>query len=236
MSKIRIHLPTYNESENIVSLIEDIFSSVPSVEVMVVDDNSPDGTANLVESLLPKFPNLQLYRRSGKEGLGKAYVDAFQKTLADTSITHVMMMDADFSHNPQYLPEMFSMISWYDIVVGSRYAPGGGTEGWETWRKWLSRLGNLYCRMITGMPLRDCTGGFNIIKADILRRVDFKTIDLSGYAFIMELKYALFCVGAQFYEFPIIFNNRRGGESKLSNHIVREGIIAPWKMICRRKK
>jgi dolichol-phosphate mannosyltransferase len=236
MSKVRINLPTYNEAENITQIIEEIFKFVPDIEIMVVDDNSPDGTVEIVAGLLTRYPNLSLCRRPGKQGLGRAYVDAFRQTLKDDGVTHVMMMDADFSHQPKYLPEMMKFIDRYDVVIGSRYIRGGTTEGWEWWRKILSKFGNLYCRLITGLPINDCTGGFNIIKVSALKEVNLDHIDMSGYAFIMELKYTLFRSGATFYEFPIVFSNRRGGESKLSNHIIGEGVLAPWKMVWRHLK
>jgi dolichol-phosphate mannosyltransferase len=146
------------------------------------------------------------------------------------------MMDADWSHQPKYLPDLFRFIDHYDVVIGSRYIKEGMTVGWEWWRKWLSKCGNFYCRAVTGLPINDCTGGFNIVKADSLRQVDLAKIDLSGYAFIMELKYGLYRAGATFFEFPIVFINRRGGESKLSNHIIGEGLLAPWKMVWRQWK
>lgn len=230
-----IIIPTYNERENISQLVTEIFNAVPpSVYVMVVDDNSPDGTGDIVESLKKVFPRLSLLRRSGKEGLGKAYLDAFEKVLADRDADSVIMMDADFSHHPRYLKEMLSKKDDYDVIIGSRYISGGGVEGWELWRRVLSFGGNLYCRIITRMPITDCTGGFNLIRTDILRTIDPSGFDASGYAFILELKYFLFKEGARFVEFPIIFKNRTGGESKISNHIIKEGILAPWKMIMKK--
>jgi|GEM_PF-476894 len=234
MEKDIIIIPTYNERDNIHALIKEIFRVVPRVSIMVVDDNSPDGTAEIVRELMRSFPQLSLLSRKGKEGLGKAYIHAFQKALEDGAVRSVVMMDADFSHSPKYLPEMFSQARLYDVVIGSRYTKGGLTEGWERWRKVLSFGGNLYCRTITRMPMKDCTGGFNIIHASLLRKIDLSHIDMSGYAFIMELKYALYKAGASFKEVPIVFKNRTGGESKITNHIISEGVLAPWKMIFKR--
>lgn len=227
-------IPTYNESANIANLIREVFHVVPWVDVVVVDDSSPDGTGEIVRSLKESFPRLTLISRDRKEGLGKAYLHAFKKVLEGADVRSVVMMDADFSHNPKYLKEMFQKLGESDVVVGSRYVPGGGTKGWELWRRVLSLFGNLYCRVVTRMPIHDCTGGFNAIRAKMLRKVDFSGIDLSGYAFIMELKFALFKVGAHFVEVPIIFANRVGGESKISGHIISEGILAPWKMILKK--
>ena len=233
--KTVILVPTYNEKENIAQLVQEIFETVPEwVFVTVVDDNSPDGTGNIAESLKRKFPRLSLFRRKGKEGLGKAYLDAFQRVLVDKEVEFVMMMDADFSHHPRYLPEILSKRNAYDVVVGSRYFSTGGTEGWELWRRALSFGGNLYCRLVTRIPVIDCTGGFNLIRADFLREADLSNLGASGYAFIMELKYLLFKNGARFVETPIVFKNRIGGESKISNHIISEGFFAPWKMILKK--
>lgn len=231
MKKDLIIIPTYNEKENISLLVEEIFKDIPSVFIMVVDDNSPDGTGRVVEDLKKRFPNLSLLSRGKKEGLGKAYINAFQRALEDGDIRSVVMMDADFSHDPKYLKEIFKKGEEYDVVIGSRYIKEGGTEGWELWRRILSFGGNLYCRMITRIPIFDCTGGFNLIRTEMLRKIDLSNMDMSGYAFTMELKYGLYKAGARFFEVPIIFKNRAGGESKISSHIISEGVFAPWKMI-----
>ncbi|MES3005131.1 MAG: polyprenol monophosphomannose synthase [Patescibacteria group bacterium] len=229
-----IILPTYNERENITRIVPEIFSAVPEVYILVADDNSPDGTADVVRSLQNQYPNLSLVSRPEKNGLGKAYINAFNYVLKDTDVKSVIMMDADLSHQPKYLPEMLNRSKTYDVVTGSRYVKGGGTHGWELWRRVLSFFGNLYCRTITGIPVMDCTAGFNVINADLLRKIDFSKMDMSGYAFIMELKYLLYQAGGKFSEVPIIFNNRIGGESKMSGHIINEGILAPWKMILKK--
>lgn len=234
MSKIIIAIPTYNEKDNIENIIRGIFSIVPEVYVKIIDDNSPDGTSNIIEGLLKEFTHLSILKRTAKSGLGKAYINAFQEIFKDSSFTHICMMDADFSHDPKYLSQMIKESSGYDVVIGSRYIKDGGTFGWELWRRILSHGGNLYCRIITGIPILDCTGGFNLMKIDTLKRVDFNKFDASGYAFIMELKHSLYKVGAKFKEIPIIFKNRTGGESKISSHIIREGILAPWKLILKK--
>jgi len=231
MKKIVI-VPTYNERENVVNLIPLIFQRLPDVDVLVVDDNSPDGTSAAVEQLKERFPKLRLLKRQKKEGLGAAYIHAFTEVLKDPDVGVLAMMDADLSHDPACLPAMFEMVEQgsADVVIGSRYTAGGGTEGWELRRRILSSWGNRYCRFVTRMPLSDCTGGFNVMRASALRKLRLDAIELSGYAFIMALKYAFFKTGATFAEVPILFCNRKKGESKLSNHIIREGIIAPWKM------
>lgn len=225
-----IVLPTYNERENISNIVPMIFSVVPDIYILVADDNSPDGTGDAVRSLQKKYPNLSLISRPQKNGLGRAYINAFNHILKDENVRTVTMMDADLSHQPKYLSTMFEMSKKYSVVTGSRYVKGGETVGWELWRRVLSYFGNLYCRLVTGMPIHDCTAGFNVISADLLRKVDFSKMDMSGYAFIMELKYNLHMLGAKFYEVPITFVNRVGGESKMSGHIISEGILAPIKM------
>lgn len=229
-----IVIPTYNEKENIQRLVPAVFALLPEARITVVDDNSPDGTAEAVRSLQSSYPNLFLLSRNRKEGLGRAYIHAFKEILKQNP-AKLVMMDADLSHHPQYLPAMLAEADSHDVVIGSRYTAGGRTEGWELWRRLLSRYANLYCRTITRLPIRDCTSGFKVINADFLKKIDLSRIDLSGYAFLMELKYALWQAGARFKEVPIIFRNRVGGESKISNHIIREGVLAPWKMIMRKK-
>jgi dolichol-phosphate mannosyltransferase len=223
-------IPTYNERENIKVLIPLIFQIIPGINVVVADDNSPDGTGKVVSDLKYRYPNLSLITRENKSGLGKAYINAFIEVLKDGSVKKIVMMDADMSHDPKYLAQMMDYSNRYSVVVGSRYITGGKTVGWELWRRVLSFFGNLYCRIITGLPVKDCTGGFNVISADYLRKIDFSKMDMSGYAFIMELKYLLYKTGANFFEVPITFVNRVGGESKISSHIISEGILAPWKI------
>lgn len=223
-------IPTYNEKENIKVLIPLIFQTIPGVSVVVADDNSPDSTGKVVLDLKYKYPNLSLITRENKGGLGGAYTNAFREVLKDLDVKTVVMMDADMSHDPKYLTQMIKESDKYNVVVGSRYIDGGKTVGWELWRRVLSFFGNLYCRLITRLPIKDCTGGFNVISADYLRKIDFSKMDMSGYAFIMEIKYLLYKSGASFFEVPITFVNRVGGESKISSHIISEGILAPWKI------
>ncbi len=226
-----IILPTYNEKENICPLIEEIFALLPDIHILVVDDNSPDGTAAAVEEIMVQYPNLSFLKRPEKNGLGGAYIAGFKKLLVNQEVDKVIMMDADFSHSPKYLPQMITESENYDLVIGSRYIKGGGIAKWELWRKILSSGGNFYVRTLLGRHIHDWTGGFNCIKADYLRKVDLDKIDLSGYAFIMGFKHFLIKAGASAKEIPIIFEARRGGESKLSHHIISEGIIAPWKIM-----
>lgn len=232
--KYTILIPTYNESENIENIISIIFSKYPDLHIKVIDDNSPDGTAGIVRKLMKKYKNLSILFRKNKEGLGKAYVHGFKVVMNDPLATHVIMMDADMSHNPNYLEEILEQSKTHDLVIGSRYINNGGTVGWEMWRKFLSFFGNLYARLVTRMPIKDMTGGFNCIHVSYLKKLDLDSIDSSGYAFIMELKYGLYKNNISIKEVPIIFENRVGGESKISNHIISEGILAPWRMILKK--
>lgn len=226
-------IPTYNESSTIVDLVTRVFNAVPDVSIMVVDDNSPDRTGELVQALTRDFPNLKLLSRGRKEGLGRAYMHAFSEALKQ-DLGNIITMDADLSHDPACLPKMLQEAQTADIVIGSRYISGGKTIGWELWRRLLSRFASFYCRLITKMPTHDCTSGFMTINSNFLRKIDFSSIDLSGYAFLIELKYLLWKKGASIKEIPITFKNRAGGESKISNHIIKEGILAPWKMILKK--
>lgn len=236
MNKYVILMPTYNEAENIEKIASRIMDEYSDISLKIIDDNSPDGTGKIVENLTQKYPRLSLLKRQGKEGLGRAYTHGFKVVMAEPDITHVFMMDADMSHNPAYLGKMMELSQMYDLVVGSRYTNGGNTVGWEAWRKMLSFFGNMYARTVTRMPLRDMTGGYNCINVKYLKMIDLDSVSSSGYAFIMELKYALYKAGATIVETPIIFENRLGGESKISNNIISEGIMAPWKMLWKNLK
>lgn len=229
-----IVIPTYNEKENISSLIEQIFSLIPDINILVVDDNSPDGTAEAVRELVPRYSNLALLERPKKEGLGAAYIGAFKKLLADSNVENIIMMDADFSHNPLYLKEIINQLKDYNLVMGSRYIDGGGITNWEVWRRILSWGGNLYARLILGWRVHDWTTGYNGINTALLRKINLDKIKFSGYAFIMGLKYFLIKADAKFKEIPIIFEERRKGKSKMSGNIIREGLIAPWKLLLKK--
>ncbi len=233
--KYRILIPTYNEAENIERVVTEIMQRYDDLHVTVIDDNSPDGTADIVRTLSENFPRVSLLSRMGKEGLGKAYIHGFREAMNDPETTHVIMMDADLSHSPESLKDLVQASRTHSLVIGSRYIPQGKTVGWELWRRALSYFGNMYARTITRMPVRDMTGGFNCIDMSYLKAIDLDSVASSGYAFIMELKYALFKKGVKIAEVPITFTNRTGGESKISNHIIHEGVLAPWRMILRRQ-
>ncbi|HUO56408.1 MAG TPA: polyprenol monophosphomannose synthase [Candidatus Paceibacterota bacterium] len=228
--KMTILIPTYNEAGNIESLLERISEYVPDANILVIDDNSPDGTGAIVAKIAERNPRVHLLARERKEGLGRAYMNGFTEVLKDPSVEMVVIMDADFSHDPSYIPEMIRAASRADVVIASRYCKGGALEGWTTWRRWLSRFANGYCRAITGLPVHDTTAGFILIKTALLRKAGITHFDASGYAFLMELKYRLWRDGAQIAEVPITFKERREGISKISSNIIFEGVMAPWKL------
>lgn len=232
-----ILLPTYNERENVETIIPEIFTALPDAHILVIDDNSPDGTGTVVEQMTRHYPQLLLLRRKKKEGLGEAYKHAYRKILQDTKVEAVITMDADGSHNPAYLPQIVQALEEHDVVVGSRYVSGGGIENWETWRYLLSKYGNLYSFFLTGLRVFDLTAGFIGMRRSILERVELDKLAASGYAYQIELKFHL--VHKQrgsIKEIPIIFKSRRGGESKISQHIIREGLYTPLRLFLERWK
>jgi len=234
MPKNIIIIPTYNERGNISILLQKIFSFVPDTHVLVVDDNSPDGTAEIVEKLKNKYLNLSLLKRPSKNGLGEAYIAGFKKSMEDFGA--ITMMDADLSHDPKYLPEMLKLSENFDLVIGSRYISGGSiTRKWGVWRRILSAGGNLYLRLFFWRhPIHDWTTGYNVIKTGALKKINFNLLSPKGYAFISSLKYYLAKTGAKIKESPIFFEERNGGESKMSSSIILEGIIMPWKILLKK--
>ncbi|MDP3999632.1 MAG: polyprenol monophosphomannose synthase [bacterium] len=233
MAKNIIVIPTYNEKANISLLLEKIWGLLPDTYAMVVDDNSPDGTAEVVEKLKIRYPNLLLLKRPGKDGLGKAYIAAFRNIFANYNFTTITMMDADLSHDVKYLPEMLRLSENFGLVIGSRYILGGGvTQKWGAGRRLLSAAGNLYLKIIFHRyPIQDWTTGYNVIRVNVLKKVNFDELNPRGYAFISSLKYRLAKAGAAIKESPIFFEERNGGESKMSLFIILEGLILPWKII-----
>ena len=203
--------------------------------MLVIDDNSPDGTATKVSDLMKQYPNLGLLSRSRKEGLGAAYKHAIQYVLDKGNVGKIIMMDADGSHGVEYIEKMLEECDSYDFVIGSRYVAGGGSEDWQLSRYLLSLYGNLYSRILTGLQVRDQTAGFYCFRGDLLRKMDMDSIRASGYAFQVDLKYhAIRERGASVKEIPILFKNRRAGESKISSAIIREGLKTPLRLFGRR--
>lgn len=221
--------PTYNECKNIRTLIEKIFTLYPTIYILVVDDNSPDGTAEVVKDLQKKYQNLHLKQRPSKLGLASAYLESFKDVLRDyPDVRTIITMDADLSHDPAVVGTMLKEIENHDLVLGSRYIKGGGVKNWALWRRILSRGGNLYARIVTMSSIHDLTTGFHAYRAELLKRYDLDAIKATGFAFLIEMKVTAERLGARIKETPIIFSGREDGQSKLSNNIIYEGLIVPW--------
>ena len=220
-------LPTYDERENLAPMIEAILAAVPSLEILVIDDNSPDGTGRLADEIAARDPRVHVLHRAGKEGLGKAYLAGFAWAL-QRGYGLVLEMDCDFSHDPRYLPAMLAAAADHDLVLGSRYVPGGGTVNWGIGRKLISRGGSLYARTILGLRARDLTGGFKCFRREVLEGIDLPTVQCTGYAFQIELTYRASRRGFRIAEIPIVFVDRRVGHSKMSRRIVLEAIRKVW--------
>lgn len=222
-------IPTYNERENISALLPQILE-LPRFRILVVDDSSPDGTAEVVAEMAAREPRVALLSRPGKLGLGTAYIAGFRRALADGA-AFIFEMDADFSHNPRYLPELLAAAeSRFDLVLGSRYVPGGGTADWGVIRQLISRGGNLYARAILGLPVMDATGGFRCYRRRVLETVDLGGVHSNGYSFQIEMAYRALRAGFRVGEVPIIFPDRRVGHSKMSRRIVLEALITVWRL------
>lgn len=227
--KALVIIPTYNEIENIQNLVPEIFSLLPQINILVVDDNSPDGTGAAVLEMQKKYPSVYLLSRPKKQGLGKAYIAGFQWGM-ERDFTHFIEMDADFSHRPLDLVKLHTALAAHDFVIGSRYVPGGRTVNWGVVRKFISKGGGLYSRLILGFPLRDWTGGFNGWRKDVLQGIHLQTVTSEGYSFQIELKYKALLVGFKAQEVPIVFEDRRVGQSKMSLKIVIEAFWKVWKL------
>src|SRR5512139_3162630 len=222
-----ICLPTYDERDNLAPIVAAIHATVPDVDVLVVDDASPDGTGVLADALAAKDARVKVLHRAGKEGLGRAYLAAFAWAL-ERGYGLVLEMDADFSHDPRYLPAMLEKARDADLVLGSRYVPGGGTVNWGLGRKLISRGGSLYARLILGLSPRDLTGGFKCFRREVLEAIDLPSVQCTGYAFQIELTYRASRRGFRIREIPITFVDRRVGHSKMSRRIVLEAIRKVW--------
>ncbi len=220
-------LPTYDERENLEPIVAAILAATPDVDVLVIDDNSPDGTGELADRIAAREPRVHVLHRPGKQGLGKAYLAGFDWALA-RGYRLILEMDADFSHNPRYLPVLLEKAREADLVLGSRNVEGGGTVNWGVGRKVLSRGGSFYARTILGIPVRDLTGGFKCFRREVLEAIDLPTVECSGYAFQIELTYRALRKGFRVAEVPIVFEDRRVGHSKMSRRIVLEAIRKVW--------
>ena len=229
MKRCLVVIPTYNESDNIPELVPRILNLGKHFEVLVVDDNSPDGTANLVKLLQSSDSRVHLIERERKMGLGTAYVAGFQYALA-RDFDFIFEMDADFSHDPNELPKLLQQAEYYDLVIGSRYISGVNVVNWPMRRLLLSFFANVYTRYITGMPVRDATGGYKCYRREVLEAIDLSLIHSNGYAFQIEMNYLAWTKGFRVCEIPIVFVDRRVGVSKMSKGIVYEAAWLVWKL------
>jgi dolichol-phosphate mannosyltransferase len=226
-SRACVVLPTYNERENVPQIVPAILAASAALDVLVVDDNSPDGTGALADEIARRDSRVRVLHRARKEGLGRAYLAGFAEALR-AGYGRIVEMDADFSHDPGRLPVLLGTDA--DLVLGSRYVPGGGTVNWGPGRRLLSRGGSFYARAILGIPIRDLTGGFKCFRRKVLERLDLASVRSSGYAFQIELTYRAIRRGFKVVEVPITFVDRRVGKSKMSRRIVAEALWMVWKI------
>jgi len=230
MARTLIVTPTYNEKENLPRLIEAVRSALPEADLLIVDDNSPDGTGAIADAFAAKDPQVKVMHRSGKLGLGTAYIQAFTKGLAE-GYERFFEMDADFSHDPKYLKDFVRALDeGADVVVGSRNIPGGSVEGWGPGRHVISKGGSLYSRTILGLGIRDLTGGFNAFTRRALEKIELGKIHSNGYSFQIEMKFRASLSGLRIQEVPIVFVDRQVGKSKMSRKIFLEAIGVVWKL------
>jgi dolichol-phosphate mannosyltransferase len=230
--RIVMIVPTYNEAENLPKLVSALFALPLDLNFLIVDDNSPDGTGHIAESMASANPGrVRVIHRIGKLGLSSAYLQAF-RTLSDESLDAIGQMDADFSHDPAMLVEMAKRLESCDLVLGSRYIAGGRTaENWPVWRKALSAWGNFYSRSILQIPLKDITGGFRLWRRETLRAMPLERVNSSGYVFMVEMAYLAWCLQFSIGEVPIYFADRRWGKSKMSFKIQAEAAVRVWQVL-----
>lgn len=227
--KIIIIIPTYNELENLPKLLPEVLSKDSNIDVLIIDDNSPDGTAAFIENEIEKNNRIHLIKRESKQGLGTAYIAGFKYAL-QKDYQLIFEMDADFSHDPHEIPRFLEEIKTADVVLGSRYKNGVNVINWPMRRLLLSWFANFYTRVITGMPLHDATGGFKCFKREVLEAINFEHVKSNGYAFQIEMNFKAWKKGFRIKEIPIIFVDRVKGNSKMSKKIVREAVFMVWKL------
>jgi dolichol-phosphate mannosyltransferase len=223
-------IPTYNEAENLPRIVPAVLNAVPAAHVLVADDRSPDGTGDLADEIAAGDERVHVLHRSGKEGLGKAYLAAFAWAL-ERDYRYIFEFDADFSHDPKYLPAFVRALEdGADMVVGSRRVTGGGVENWGPLRRFISWGGSLYARTILKVPIRDLTGGFNGFRREVLEIMDLEGVGSTGYCFQIELKYRALKHGFKVVELPIVFPDRVHGVSKMSGSIFMEAVAQVWRL------
>jgi len=227
--KALVIIPTYNEYDNVHKIIPDVLSQNECIDVLIVDDNSPDGTGQYVEELTKTNPRVKLIRRAGKMGLGTAYIEGFKYAI-NQKYDFIFEMDADFSHDPKEVNNFLSAIKENDLVIGSRYINGVNVINWPMQRLLLSYFANSYARFITGLPVRDATGGFKCFRRKVLESINFQNIKSNGYSFQIEMNFKAWKNGFKIAEIPIIFADRVKGTSKMSKKIIREAVVMVWKL------
>ncbi len=230
MAKSIVIIPTYNENENITKVLDIVFSlQIPELDVLIIDDNSPDGTADIVKEYQKKNDKVYLIERPGKLGLGTAYLKGFEYALAK-GYDYIFEMDADLSHDPKEIPQFLAALQEADLVVGSRYLTGINVINWPLRRLILSYGASVYTRIITGLPLKDCTSGFKCFKREVLENIPLDKVKSNGYSFQIEMNFKAWKRGYKIKEIPIIFYDRTVGQSKMNKKIMREAALMVWKL------
>jgi dolichol-phosphate mannosyltransferase len=224
-----IIIPTYNERENVPELVQQLLRLVPEADILVVDDNSPDATADYAEELFANEPRFSVLRREGKRGLGRSYADGYRHALAN-GYARLLQMDSDFSHDPNSVPDLLRQSNASDVVIGSRYCEGGKVRNWPLRRRFLSRFANRYVASITGLRVKDATSGFRCYQRSALESIMKNSIQAEGYAFLVETTYKAYTDGLTIAEVPITFVDRREGQSKISRKVILESVRTPWRL------
>jgi dolichol-phosphate mannosyltransferase len=222
-------IPTYNERENVEEIIKAVLGQDERLHVLIVDDNSPDGTGEIADKMAEADPRIEVLHREKKEGLGQAYIAGFKEALK-SDFDYIFEMDADFSHDPRYLSNFLDAIMEADVVLGSRYVSGVNVINWPMGRLLLSYYANVYTRLVTGLPLRDATGGYKCFRRQVLEAIDLDDVRSNGYSFQIEMSFRAHKKGFKIKEIPIIFTDRVQGKSKMSKKIVREAIWMVWRL------
>lgn len=231
--KTLVVIPTYDEKDNVAAMAEALFAVDPSLEILFVDDNSPDGTGDVIEGLIKNDSRIHCLHREKKEGLAKAYLAGFKRAI-ELGADRIVQMDCDFSHDPKDVPRLVAEDA--DLVIGSRYVKGGATPGWPFKRRLISRMGGIFIRTVTGMPLKDPTGGFKCWKVSALKAMEYDTIESAGYSFQLEMNHRAWKTGLEIREIPIIFTDRVKGYSKISAGIAIESIKISLRLRFGKKK
>ena len=227
--KTLVIIPTYNERENIERIVPLVLEKDPSIHVLIVDDNSPDGTGQIADSMAKESERIFVIHRENKSGLGTAYITGFKFAL-ENSYDLIFEMDCDFSHDPKYIPHFLEAIRDEDLVLGSRYISGVNVINWPMSRLLLSYYANVYSRIITGLPVKDATGGFKCFRRQVLEAIELDQVKSNGYSFQIEMSFRAWKKGFKIKEIPIVFEDRKAGQSKMSKKIVREAVWMVWRL------